>query len=80
MDNMKAEAGTALIPAGREERIESLAPDIEVHAATVVGKNNLDAIIAGGFDLDVDVTCLAAGKRMHDREEQVGRNCPYGPG
>jgi len=74
---METQAGTALIPAGREERIEGFAPDIEAHAATVVRKTNLNAVSAGGPDLDVDETCLAVGKGMQDRiEEEIGQHLP----
>src|SRR5207237_10900190 len=72
---------TALIPTGREERIEGLAPDIEAHAATVVRKTNLNAISADGPDLDVDETCLAVGKGMQGRiEEEIGQHLPVRAG
>ena len=44
----------ALIAAGREERIERTAPDIERHAAAIVGKNYLDIVLVGLPYLDVD--------------------------
>ena len=77
VDDMKAEAGAALIPAGGEERIEGFAPNIKAHTAAVVRKNNFDTIMAGSLDLDVDEAFKAVGKRMRDRiEEEVGQHLP----
>ena len=77
VDDMQAEAGTALIPASREEWIEGFSPDIEAHTAAVVRKENFNIIKAGGLDLDVDETCLTLGKRMRDRiEEKVCQHLP----
>jgi len=73
VDDVEAQTSTALIPAGREERIEGFAPDIKAHTAAVIRKNNFDIIMAGGLDLDVDEAFKAVGKRMRDRiEEEVG--------
>jgi hypothetical protein len=44
VDDMKAEANAASIAARREERIERLAPDIEAHAAAIIGKDNFDIV------------------------------------
>ena len=47
VDDMQTKPGAALIAAGREERIERTAPDIKGHAAAIVGKNDLDIVLAG---------------------------------
>src|SRR6476646_1617065 len=59
VDNMQAESSAALIAARREERIERAAPDVEGHAATIVGKNDLHIILAGLPHLNVDRALLA---------------------
>jgi len=46
VDDMQAEPGTALIPAGGEERIEGAAADVEAHAAAIVRKDDLDIVLA----------------------------------
>jgi hypothetical protein len=75
VDDMKTEASVPLIAAGREERIEGFTPDIETHAAAVVGKNNFDIVLSGGQHLYTDGTSLALGKRMRDRvEKEVGQH------
>src|SRR6202048_4682467 len=79
VDDMQAEAGAALA-ARREERIERLAPDIETHAATVVGKKHFDIALAGRLHPDVDGTSLAVGKRLRDRiENEIGQHLSVGP-
>jgi hypothetical protein len=53
MDDVQAEAGVALI-AAREERVEGIAPDLRAYAAAIVGKTDLNIIIAARLALDVD--------------------------
>ena len=73
VDDMQAKAGAALIAARREKRIERFSPDIETHAAAVVGKKNFDIVLAGRLHLDVDGTALAVGKGVRDRiEKEIG--------
>ncbi len=70
VDNMQAEARAALIAPCREERIERFTPDTATHAATIVGKKNLDNVVSRGLHLDVDGTSLVVGKRVLDRVEK----------
>src|SRR5262245_8149400 len=54
VDDMQPEPGAAKIAAGREERIEGLAPDAGTHAAAIVGEQHLDLAVAERPHLDVD--------------------------
>jgi hypothetical protein len=54
---MQAKACTVQM-ARREERIEGLTPDLGAHAATIVGKQNFDAVLARSPHLDGDSTFL----------------------
>ena len=50
------------------------------HAAAIVGKNNLDIVLARRLHLDVDGACLAGLERVRDRvEEQVGQHLAIRP-
>src|ERR1700686_3342362 len=81
VDDMQAEPGATLIAAGREERIEGAAADIEAHAATIVGKDDLDIVLAGFTHLDIDRAGLAVGKSMRHRvEKQIGQHLSVGTG
>jgi hypothetical protein len=81
VDDVEAQTSTALIPAGREERIEGFAPNIEAHTAAVVRKNNFNIIMSGGLDLDIHTAASAVRERMHDRvEEEVGQHLPVRAG
>jgi hypothetical protein len=64
VDDVQAKAGVAEIAARRKEWVEGFAPDIWIHAAAIVGKNNLNMIIAARLDLDVDGALLAVRKRV----------------
>ena len=81
VDDVQAETGAAAIATCREERVEGFAPDIDAHAAAIVGKKDIHSVATGGLDLDIDVASFAVRKGVRDRiEEEVGRSCPYGPG
>src|SRR3984893_15328864 len=81
VDDMQAEPGAALVAARGEERVEGAAPDVEAHADAVVGKQDLDIVLAGLPHLDVDRAGLAVRKGMRHRiEEQVGQHLSVGPG
>src|SRR5882757_2234521 len=74
MNDMQAEPCAAEIATGCEERIEGLASDIRAHAAAVVGKDDIDRVVTGGPDFDVDGTSAAVGKGVRDRiHEQIGQ-------
>src|SRR5882757_2211562 len=74
MNDMQAEPRAAAIAACREERIEGLAPDVKAHAAAVVGKKDINGVVTGSLDLDVDRTSAAIGKGVCDRiEEEIGQ-------
>ena len=73
VDDVQAEAGAASISARREERIERPVPDIEAHAAAIIGKDDFDIVRPGCLHLDLDGTSLAVGKRMRDRVEEEDR-------
>src|SRR5512138_4023341 len=47
VDDVQAEPGAALVAPRREERIEGAAADVEAHAAAIVGKDDLDIVLAG---------------------------------
>src|SRR6478609_1714498 len=81
VDDVQAEPGAALIAARGEERVEGAAPDVEAHAAAIVGKQDLDVILAELARLDMDRAWPAARKGVRDRiEEQVGEDLSIGPG
>src|SRR5258707_15857599 len=81
VDNVQAEPSAALIAPRREEWIERAAPDIERHAAAVVGKNDFDIVLARLPYLNIDRARLAVGKRVRHRiEEQLGEYLSVGPG
>jgi hypothetical protein len=46
LDDVQAEAGTALIAPGRKEWVECLLSDIKAHATTVVGEFNFNIFIS----------------------------------
>src|SRR6266436_4612287 len=80
VDDMQTQTSVALIAPCREERIERFTPDVETHAATIVGKKNFDIVISGRSNLDVDGTSFAVRKPMRDRvEEEVGQHLSIGP-
>ena len=54
VDDVQAEPGAALVAPRREERIERAAAHVEAHAATIVGKDDLDIVLAGLPHLDID--------------------------
>src|SRR5229473_1561858 len=65
----------------REERIECAPPDIEAHAAAIVGKEDFDVVLAGLPNLDIDGAGLAVRKGVRHRiEEQIGEHLAIGPG
>jgi hypothetical protein len=70
---MQAKACTTEMAARRVEWIEGLTPDVGAHAATVVGKQNFDAVLPGCPHLDGDGTFLAIRKSVHDRIEEEDR-------
>ena len=73
MNDMQAEPRAAAIATCREERIEGLAPDVRVHAAAVVGKKDINGVVTGSLDFDVDSTSTVIGKGVRDRiEEEIG--------
>jgi hypothetical protein len=79
--DVQAEADTALIAARGEERVESLAADIQAHAATIVGDDDLDIVRAGLSYRDIDATSLAIRKRMRDGvQDKICQHLPIGPG
>src|ERR1700738_2289514 len=81
VDDMQAEPGAPLAAARGEERIAGAATDVEAHADAVVGKQDLDIVLAGFPHLDVDRAGLAVRKGMRHRiEEQVGQHLSVGPG
>ena len=81
IDDVQPESGAALIPARGEERIEGAAPNVEAHAAAIVGKNDLDIVLAGFPRLDVDRSGSAVGESVcHRIEEQIGQHLPVGAG
>ena len=54
--------------------VGGFAPDLRAHAAAVVGKKDIDCIVSGGLDFDVDGTSLAIRKRVSDRiKEEVSQ-------
>ena len=61
---MEAEADTALIPASGKERIEGFAPDIETHAATIVGKADFDIVVPECLHPDVMAPPSSSGRRV----------------
>ena len=63
VDDVQAEPGAALVAARREERIEGAAADVEAHAAAIVGKDDLDIVLAGLPHLDID----RAGPAVRER-------------
>ncbi len=72
---MQPEPGAALIAPRGEERIERAAADVEAHADAVIGKQDLDIVLAALAHLDVDRAGLAFRKRVRHRvEEQVGEH------
>ena len=78
---MQAKPGAALVAPRGEERIEGAAADVEAHAAAIVGKDDLDIVLAGFAHLDVDRAGLAVRERMRHRiEEQVGEHLSIGAG
>jgi hypothetical protein len=46
VDDVQAQARATAITARGEERIERVAPDIDTHAAAIVGKDNFDIVLA----------------------------------
>src|SRR6202795_4583490 len=75
VDDMQAEPGAALIATRREERVERTPPDVERHAAAIVGKNDFDVVLAGLPHLDIDGAGPAVRKGVRHRiEEQVGKH------
>src|ERR1700689_1656356 len=80
VDDMQAKSGTALIAARREERVECTTPDVEAHAATIVGEDDFDIVLAGSPNLDVHLAWPAVRKGMRHRiEEQVGEHLSVRP-
>jgi hypothetical protein len=45
VDDVQAETGASMIAARGKERIECLAPDIEIHPTAIVGKKNLNILV-----------------------------------
>jgi len=81
VEDMQAKACTAEMAARRVEWIEGVTPDVGAHAATIVGKQNFDAVLSGCPDLDGHGTFLAIRKSVHDRiDEEDRKQCPYDPG
>ena len=81
VDDMQAEAGTALMTAGREEWIERLASDLRTHAATIIREQYLDLVRSGGAGLDVNPSLPSIRERMRNRiEEEMGQHLPVRSG
>ena len=59
VDDVQAEPGAALVAPRGEKRIEGAAANVEAHAASVVGKDDLDIVLAGLAHLDIDRAGLA---------------------
>jgi hypothetical protein len=47
VDDLQTEAGASLVATRRQERVERLTLDTETHAAAIVGKSDLDIVLAG---------------------------------
>ncbi len=73
----RLEPGCALMPAGREERIEGLALDIRRHSAPIVANDKLDMRITGRTQLDIDDARPPRRERVHHGiESEVGQDLP----
>jgi hypothetical protein len=70
VDDVQTEARAALVASRREEWIERLTLDIEIHAAAIVGKNDLDIVLPGCPHPNVDNTSRTVGKSVCDRVEE----------
>src|SRR6476619_6986946 len=78
---MQTKSGAALVAPRGEKRIEGAAANVEAHAASVVGKDDLDIILAGLANLDVDRAWLAVRECMrHGVQEQVSKYLPVWTG
>ena len=73
VEDMQAKACTAEMAARRVEWIEGVTPDVGAHAATIVGKQNFDAVLSGCPDLDGHGTFVAIRKSVHDRIDEEDR-------
>ena len=69
VEDMQAKACTAQMVARREEWIEGLTPDLGAHAATIVGKQNFDAVLPRCAHFDRDGTFLTVRESVLDRIE-----------
>ena len=65
-DDVKAEAGAALVAAGGEERVERAALNFFGHADAVVGYEDISTSSRTCRASHDDVPAAALGKRMHD--------------
>src|ERR1700704_4110241 len=73
VDDMQAQPGASLTATRREKRIQRPAPDVETHAATIVGENDFDVVLAGFPHLNIDGAGLAVREGVRNRiEEQIG--------
>src|ERR1700751_1220963 len=76
---MQAKSRAALVAARGEEGVAGLALDVGPHAGAVVGKDQLDIVMAAGFCRNRDGSGTAVDKSMvNGIEEQVGQDLAIG--
>src|SRR5436305_13288293 len=76
---MEAEAGAAVIAPGGKERVEGLALHIRRHSGAIVGKNDLDIVVAAWPGRNRDGSGTAIGKGMIGGvQEQIGQDLLVG--
>src|ERR1700731_4410302 len=79
MDDVQAQAGTALRTSGSEERIENGTLNILRNAAAVIRESDLDQFHAEATRLDQHVSARPIGEAMSDHvEDEVGQHLPIG--
>src|ERR1700756_5878440 len=76
---MQAESGAALVAAGGKERVEGRALHVRCHAGAVVGKDDLDVVMAAGAGGNRDGSGAPVAESMvNGVEEQIGQDLPIG--